>query len=175
MVGHPPRWRSGTEDIVPLVAWGVPMFIWSLLTDGGGLVDPTVVAAAFGGGLLLKHLLPDRWIDVALLAPVAALLFEAATLSVTIAGLLLAAAASVGLLVWAGVEPGTGLPVARQFEPALIPALALSVAIAVMFFLPSGSGGQVGLAALALLGVLALVAWLYLRAAEDAGLSEPTS
>ena len=169
------RWTRGYQDLVPLAVLAAPMVVWSLLAGAHGLSSLTVVVVALGLGLVLKHLSPPGWEDLALAPPLVALLVELSSLPLTVDGLLLAAGAGLALLVWAGSGPTTGVTLGQQFEPALVPALAVAVAVAVLFFLPGGTGGQVGLAALVLVGVLGLSAWLYLRSASEVVASRPTS
>jgi hypothetical protein len=103
------------------------------------------------------------------------LLIEFSTVRLTVDGIFLAALAGVGLLVWAGAEATSGVSLVQLLEPAIIPALAVGVAVAVMLFLPRGSGGQVGIAALILVAVLGLSAWLYLRSAAEVTDAQSTS
>ena len=170
-----PRWRRGTDDLVPLVVMAVPMLWWSLSGGPGHVGEVIVVFAAVGLAVVLKRVAPTPWEDLALAPPVVALLVEVSSLSLTAASLLFAAVAGVGLLLWAGTSPTSGVTVGQQLEPALVPALAVAVAAAVLFFLPGGTGGQVGLAALVLVGVLGLSAWLYLRSAAEAVAAQSTS
>jgi hypothetical protein len=79
----------------------------------------------------------------------------------------LAPVIGIGMLLWVGVEPASGVTRVHALEPAVVPALAAGLAVVVFLFLPGGSGGQVGLAALALVAVLGLSAWLYLRSAAE--------
>jgi hypothetical protein len=161
------HWKLGWDDIVPLIVVATPMVGWALLAGSHGIAELVVVGVALGIGLALKHLVPEDFEDLALLPVVVALLVEVSTRPLTVASLVLAAVAGVGLLLWAGAEPDSGVRPVQQLEPALIPALAVAVAVAVTFFLPGGTGGQVGLAALVLVVVLALSAWLYLQSAVE--------
>ena len=169
------RWRPGWDDLVPLGVLAAPMMAWALLAGARAPADVALVAVAVAVALALKHLLPSGQDDLALGPPVVALLVELSTLSLTVGSLILAAVAGVGLLLWAGTEPETGLTVRQQLEPATIPALAVGVAVAVTLFLPKGTGGQVGLAALVLVAVLGGAAWVYLRSAAEAVDASPTS
>jgi hypothetical protein len=168
-------WREGWDDLIPLGIWALPMFAFALLAGSRTAPELILVVAAIGIGLALKHVLPSNGEDLAFLPPVVALLVELSTTHLTVDGILLAAAAGVGLLVWAGAEPNSGVTSVQLLEPAVIPALAVGVAIAVMLFLPRGSGGQVGVAAFVLVAVLGLSAWLYLRSAVEVTESQPTS
>lgn len=170
-----PRWRKGWDDVVPLLLLAAPMLGWSLLATTRASGELVVVIVGLLLGLALRHLLPAPLENLALIPPVAALLVELATLAPTAEGLLLAAGAGVGLLLWAGTEPTSGLSLRRRLEPAVVPALAVGVALGVMFFLPQGSGGQVGLAALALVAVVGLAGWLYLQSAGEAAAPLPTA
>ncbi|MCI4347623.1 MAG: hypothetical protein L3J97_03265 [Thermoplasmata archaeon] len=169
------RWESGRDDLVPFLVLSLPMVVWALVAAGRSPADLAIVVGALGLGLALKRLLPSPLQELAVVPPVLALLVEVSAFALTIDGLLLASLAGVGLLLWAGSEPRTGVTLSQQLEPALVPALAVGIAVAVLFFLPGGSGGQVGLAALVLVGVLTLSAWLYLRSAEEVRASSPTS
>jgi hypothetical protein len=169
-----PRWRSGWDDLVPLAILAAPMLAWAFLGGADRAAELTLVVAAVAVATVLKHILREGLADLALVPPVIALLFELYPLGLTVERLFLAAAAGIGLLLWAGAEPMSGIPVGRQLEPAVVPALAVGVAVAVMLFLPNGSGGQVGLAALVLVAVLGLSAWLYVRSAIEAATPQPT-
>jgi hypothetical protein len=169
------RWKPGWDDLVPLGVVAVPMVVWALLAGPRTSADVALVVVAIGVGLAMKHLLPSSIEDLALVPPIIALLVELSNLALSVDSLVLAAVAGVGLLVWAGAEPKSGLTWRQQFEPATIPALAVGVAVAVMLFLPTGTGGQVGLAALVLVAVLGLAAWLYLRSAAEVSDARPTS
>ena len=170
-----PHWTPGSDDFVSFIVMATPMLAWILLAGSRGVAELLVVLAGVGGGFLLKHLVRVGMEEIALLPAAVALLIEACTIPLTVDGVVLAAAAGIGLLVWAGSEPASGSPWRQQLEPALVPALGVAVALAVMFFLPSGTGGQVGLAALVLVGALALSAWLYLQSAAEIEVSQPTS
>jgi hypothetical protein len=169
------RWRKGWDDVVPLAVWASPMLVQGFLPGARTSSVVLLVVAAAAVGLGLKHLLPAPYEDVAVIPPAVALLVEISTIAVSVEGLLLSAVAGVGLLVWIGAEPTSGVSVRRLLEPAVVPALAVGVALAVMLFLPVGTGAQVGLAALALVAVLGLVAWLYLRSVDETALPGPTS
>jgi hypothetical protein len=162
-----PRWRRGTNDVLPLGIFATPALIWALFAGSRAFLELALVVAAVATGLALKHLLPTEFDDVAILPPTLALLLELGTIPLTVIGIFLAATAGVGLLLWAGAEPDSGLSVRQQLEPSIVPALGAGVAGAVLFFLPRGSGGQVGVAALILVVVLGLSAWLYLRSAAE--------
>lgn len=168
------RWDRGREDLVPLLLLALPMAVWALLGGSRTPLEEGGVATALAIGYLLKHALPLRWADLAVLAPVAGLAVELSTLPVASATFLLAPLAGIGLLVWTGADPAGGATVRQQVEPALVPALAVGVAVAVMQFLPGSSGGQVGLAAVALVAVLGLAAWLYARSAAESTDARPT-
>jgi hypothetical protein len=161
------RWREGWDDLVPLGIWALPLLGWAFLAGSRIPVELILVVAAIGVGFALKHLLTSSLEDLALLAPVLVLLVEFSTVRLTVDGILLAAVSGVGLLVWAGADPTSGVTLVQLLEPAVIPALAVGVAVVVMLFLPRGSGGQVGIAALILVAVLGLSAWLYLRSAAE--------
>ncbi|MCI4352237.1 MAG: hypothetical protein L3K14_02475 [Thermoplasmata archaeon] len=169
------RWAAGRDDLVPFLVMAVPMVVWALVAADRSPAELALVVAAVGLGLTLKRLLPLPLEDLAVVPPVVTLLVEASAFALTIDGLLLASLAGVGLLLWVGSEPRAGVTLSQQLEPALVPALAVGVAVAVLFFLPGDSGGQVGLAALVLVGVLALSAWLYLRSADELRAASPTS
>jgi hypothetical protein len=169
------QWREGWDDLVPLSIWALPMLGWALLAGPRAPVELFLVIVAIGIGFALKHLLPSNWEDLALVAPVLILLIEFSTVRLTVDGIFLAALAGVGLLVWAGAEATSGVSLVQLLEPAIIPALAVGVAVAVMLFLPRGSGGQVGIAALILVAVLGLSAWLYLRSAAEVTDAQSTS
>jgi hypothetical protein len=170
-----PAWRKGWDDLVPLGVWATPMVVWALLAGSRTVAEVLLVAVAMALGFALKRLLPTGLEDLALVPPVLVLLVELSTIVLTVDGLLLAALTGVGLLVWAGAEPASGVTLGQQFEPALVPALAVGVAIVVMQFLPGISSGQVGEAALVLVVVLGLSAWLYLRSATEVLEAQPTS
>jgi hypothetical protein len=169
-----PRWRSGWDDLVPLGILAAPMLVWALQAGPGTLGETILVVSAVVLALAMKHLLSPTLEDFALLPPVIALLVELTSLTVTVDRLFLAAVAGIGLLLWAGAEPKSGIAIGRQLEPAVVPALAVGVAVAVMLFLPGGSGGQVGLAALVLVAVLGLSAWVYVRSAAEVAAPQPT-
>lgn len=162
------RWRPGWNDLSALVSVAVPLAAWAILNGGHTLPELGVVGAALGIAVALRHLLRAGWEELAVVPPVAAALVELTSQPYTLTSLLLAPAVGVGLLLWMGADPQNPTPLLLRFEPALVPALAAGVALAVMLFLPGGSGGQVGLAALALGIVLGLSAWLYLRSAVEA-------
>jgi len=168
-------WRKGWDDIVPLMVLATPMILWALLAGARTFAEVILVVAAVAVGLVLKHLLSTNFEDLAFVPLVLVLLVELSTVRLTVDGLLLAAVAGVGLLLWAGAEPTSGVTLGQQLEPAVVPTLAVGVAVVVMLFLPGGSGGQVGFAALVLVGVLALSAWLYLRSAAEVTDAQPTS
>ncbi|MFZ0831456.1 MAG: hypothetical protein WCB18_02770 [Thermoplasmata archaeon] len=168
------RWRRGWSDIGPLALIAAPMLLWTFLGNLRGGAELVVVVGAVGVALSLKHLLPIAFEELALLPIVVALLVEVSTLPLNVVTLILAAASGVGLLLWAGADPDSDVTLAQQLEPALVPALAVAVAVAVTFFLPGGTGGQVGLAALVLVVVLALSAWLYVQSAAEVGVDRPT-
>ena len=96
-----------------------------------------------------------------------ALIVALGTIAPSVGTVVLAGAAGTVLLLWIGAEPGSRVPLRAQLEPALVPGLGVAVAIAVLFFLPSGTGGQEGLAALAVVLAFGLAAWLYLRSAAE--------
>ncbi|MGC2290166.1 MAG: hypothetical protein WA688_09985 [Thermoplasmata archaeon] len=169
-----PRWKPGWGEVGPLLVWATPMFLWAVLAGTRTSTEVILVAVAVGVGLGLKHLLPANLEDLALLPPIVALLVELSTVPLTVDSVLLAAVAGVGLLLWAGAAPASGVTLVQQFEPAMVPALAVGVAVVVLFFLPGGSGGQVGLAALLLVAALGLSAWLYLRSASEVAAPQPS-
>jgi hypothetical protein len=169
------RWRKGWDDAVPLAVLAIPMALGAFLAGPRTSYELVLVVAAVVAGLLLKHLLPEPIEDLSIVPAVIALLVELSTVPLSVELLLLAAASGVGLLLWAGTAPTTDVALSQRLEPALVPALAVGLALVVMFFLPVGTGAQVGLAALALVAVLGLVAWLYLRSADEASVPEPTS
>lgn len=168
------RWRSGWDDLVPLAVLAAPMVLLGLLAGRGATIELLVVVIAVGSGLAVKHLVPLRLEDLSVMPPLLALLVELTTVPLTVESLVLAAVTGVGLLLWTGAEPMMHVALAPRLEPALVPALATGVAVAVMLFLPGGSAGQVGVAALVLVAVLGLAAWLYLRSAAEASLTEST-
>ena len=168
------RWKPGWDDVVPLAVLATPMIGWTLLAGAHGVLELLVVLAALGSGFSLKHLVPVGLEDIALLPVILALLVEVSTLTLTVVSLVLAAAIGVGLLLWAGTDPDSGVKVSQQLEPAVIPSLSVAVALAVSFFLPGGTGGQVGLAALVLVAVLGLSAWLYLQRAAETTTDQAT-
>ena len=169
------RWRSGRDDLGPFVVLAVPMLLWAILAGPRGFAVLVGVVVSLGLALATKHLLPPGGTeDLSLAPPVVALLVELTILPLTVGALLLAAAAGVGLLLWVGTDPASGVPWGATVEPALVPALAVAVAVAVMLFLPGGTGGQVGIAALVLVGVLGLSAWLYLQSAAEVNLRRAT-
>lgn len=170
-----PRWRTGWDDLVPLGVLAASMLLTASLAGARYSALVVLVIAAVAGGLLLKHFLPETLEDVAVVPPVVVLLVELSIVTLSVEGLFLAAVAGVGLLLWTGTEPSSGIPWAQRLEPAIVPALAVGVALVVMLFLPVGSGGQVGLAALVLVAVLGWAAWLYLRSGVEAAVSSPTS
>jgi hypothetical protein len=169
------RWRKGWDDLVPLAVWTAPLLVEAFLPGARGSSAVVLVVAAVAVGLGLKHLLPAPYEDLTVLPPALALLIELSTVTVSLESLLLSAVAGVGLLLWLGAEPTSGVSLRRLLEPAVVPALAVGLALAVMLFLPVGTGAQVGLAALALVVVLGLVAWLYLRSVDETALPQPTS
>jgi hypothetical protein len=169
------RWRKGWDDVVPLAVWASPMLVEAFLPGARTSSALLLVVSAVAIGLVLKHLLPAPYEDLAAVPPAVALLVEISTLTVSVEGLLLSAVAGVGLLVWIGAEPTSGVSVKRLLEPAIVPALAAGLALVVMLFLPVSTGAQVGWAALALAAVLGLGAWLYLRSVDETALPEPTS
>jgi hypothetical protein len=169
------RWKPGWDDIVPFVALAAPMLLETFLAGSRTRDELILVTGALVIGFALKRWLPATLEPLVLIAPVIALLVEIAALRLTVVGLLLAAAAGAGLLLWAGAEPTSGVSLTQYLEPALVPALAVSLAVVVMLFLPAVSGGQVGLAVLVLVAVLGLSAWLYLRSAAEASDAVPTS
>jgi hypothetical protein len=175
MTADVPRWRKGRVDLVPLAIMAAPMFLGALGTGSRAGAETALVAVAIAVGWSLKHWLPPEFEDAAVVPPAAALLIVLSTAPGSVELLFLAAVAGVGFLLWMGVEPGSGVSLGDLVEPVAIPALAVGVALAVMLFLPIGTGDQVGLAALALVGVLGLVAWLYLRSPVEAAGPEPTS
>ena len=175
MVARGLHWRKGWDDIVPLGVWAIPMVLEAFLAGVGTFSEAVLVVTVVGVSLGLKHLLSAPYDDLTIVPPAIALLVELSTVPVSAGSLLLVVVAGVGLLLWFGSEPTSGLPLGRRLEPAVVPALAVGVAFAVMLFLPAGTGGQVGLAALALVAVMGLVAWLYLRSAAEVALPEPTS
>jgi hypothetical protein len=175
MMPDPPQRGKGWNDIVPLAILAVPMLLGALGAGPRAMAEVVLVVVTIGVGWSFKHLLPRAFEDLAIVPPAAVLLVELSTVPLSVGVLFLAAVAGVGLLLWAGAEPGSGVSLAGQLEPAVIPGLAVGVALAVMLFLPSGTGGQVGIAALVLAGVLGLVAWLYLRSAMETAGPQSTS
>ena len=174
-MGPAPRWRRGWDDLLPLGVLATPLLLAALLA-GARVIGLLVLAiAALAVGLLLKHLLPDTLQDVAVVPPVIALLGELSVVPLSEGTLFLAGTAGVGLLLWTGTGPVSGVPWVHRLEPVVVPALAVGLALAVMLFLPIGSGGQVGLAALVLVVVLGWAAWLYLRSGAEAAVPSPTS
>ncbi|MGA7861094.1 MAG: hypothetical protein WCB19_04485 [Thermoplasmata archaeon] len=169
------RWKKGWDDIVPLMVLATPMILRTFLPGARTFAEVILVVAAVAVGLVLRHLLPTSFEDLALVPPALILLVELSTVPLTVDSLLLAAMAGVGLLLWAGAEPTSGVTLGQRLEPAVVPTLAVGVAVVVMLFLPGGSGGQVGFAALVLVAVLALSAWLYVRSAAEVTDAHPTS
>jgi hypothetical protein len=169
------RGGSSWDDVVCLAILATPMFLGAFLAGARTSFELVLVTVAVVVGLVLKHMLPVTVEDVAVVPPAIALLLELSTVPLSLAVVVLGAFAGVGLLLWVGAEPARDVTLGQQLEPAIVPALAAGLAIGVMLFLPVGTGGQVGLAALALVAVLGLVAWLYLRSAAEAALPEPTS
>ncbi len=171
---RPSSWVCSVDDIaaavflVGVLALGTPL-------DRLGLpLTLVLVMAGAGSGFLLRRLLPPTFDDLALVPPVLVVLVEVLTTPLSVAAVVLAAAMGVALLLWAGAEPRSGVSIRQQFEPALVPALGVALAVAVLFFLPKGTGGQEGLAALTVAAALGLAAWLYLRGAADVLNPEPT-
>lgn len=161
------RWRRGWDDLVPLAMWGAPMLTDSWLAGTRTSESALLVVVAVAAGLGLKHLLPAPYEELAVLPPALSLLLELSIVPPSVASLVLSAVAGVGLLLWIGTVPSSGVSLRRRLEPAAVPALAVGLALVVMLFLPIGTGGQVGYAALALAAVLGLVVWLYLRSADE--------
>jgi hypothetical protein len=173
-MAEPVRWRPGWDDLVPLAVLAAPMVLLALLVGPRFAVDFLVVVLAVGSGVAVKHLAPPNLVDLSALPLFLALLLELTTVPLTVQSLVLAAMAGVGLLLWTGAEPTMHVALGPRLEPALVPALATGVAVAVMLFLPGGSTGQVGVAALVLVAVLGLAAWLYLRSTLEAAATEST-
>jgi hypothetical protein len=169
------RWRSGWDDVVPMVIWAAPLLAWGLFGGGQAALEVSVGVAAIAGGFALKHLLAARREDLAALPPVVAALTGLAVVPYSLASVLLGPVVGIGILLWVGVEPASDVPLAQRLEPATVPALAASLAVGVFLFLPGGTGGQVGLAALALSAVLALTAWIYLRSVGESREAPATS
>lgn len=169
------RWVRGWDDVVPLAFLATPMLLWAISAGPGGASLLIAAVASLASALVLKHLTPPSLRDLSLAPPAIGLLLELAFLPLTVYALLGAAAAGVGLLLWAGAEPVSRLRLRTWLEPAVVPALATGLAVGVTLFLPRGTGGQVGIAALILVAVLGLTPWIYLRTASEAEAEVPTS
>ncbi len=169
------RWSPGWNDLAATVFLLGTMALGTPLDTLGVPRAALLVLVGVGGGLVLRHLLPADLAELAVVPPALAVLAEVATTPLSVAAVAVAAAIGVALLVWVGAEPNAGVPLRQQFEPALIPALGAALALAVLFFLPKGTGGQEGLAGLAVAVALGLAAWVYLQSAAEAVAAEPTS
>ena len=150
--------------VIGLLPVAAPTLLVAGFWERAPWVSVIVVAASLVASLVARRLGRAWTAPIASSLPILGIAYLAVTATADPAAEALLGAAGLGAVVWIAVASSDGPSAAVAIRGLTLPALALAIALSVSLFLPVGEQ-SVGIAAMLLVGGLAVLAWAILRLA----------